>query len=405
MSIREDLIAIGVAESTWAVAMRISLKRQPVYLFTSTAAKQRSLDGDCRRACTKNSFSFLLPAALLSLAAQVSAHGFLATVTINGKAYNGPKPGQPASASAKSAIRGVSSPDPNKGASNVALTCGPNAINAGLSASANPGDKLTFSWKGADMSNWPHNTGPMLTYMASCGEDTCDKFDDSKAKWFKIDQEGRKTTGNKDWIQQDLMNGGVATGSIPSTLAPGNYLLRHEIIALHLATSMGGAEFYPACIQLTVGGSQSGAPASSDLVSIPGAYKDSDPGIFDPSVFDTNAPYTFPGPKIAGFVSGSPSSGNSSNTGSGSGSGSTGSGSGSGSTGSGSGNTGPSSKPASSTGGTKKSCKIKKTKRSADNTTAPSTDSEDDALLKVREARPYHVSRVMRRMAFGETSR
>jgi hypothetical protein len=344
------------------------------------------------------SFSFLLPAAtLLSLAAQVSAHGFLAQVTINGKAYNGPKPGQPASASAKSAIRGVSSPDPNKGASNPALTCGPDAVKAGLVASAMPGDKLTFSWKGADMSNWPHNTGPMLTYMASCGDDTCDKFDDSQAKWFKIDQDGRKTTGNKDWIQQDLMNGGVATGSIPTTLAPGNYLLRHEIIALHLATSMGGAEFYPGCIQLSVGGSQTGKPASSDLVSIPGAYKDSDPGIFDPSVFDTNAPYTFPGPKIAGFVSGTPSSGDSGNTGS-TGSGTSGSGSGS----SGASGTG-SAKPATSTGGTKKTCKIKKSKRSVDNSTTTDGDSADENLLKVREARPYHVSRVMRRMAFGES--
>jgi hypothetical protein len=148
------------------------------------------------------SFSVLLP--VLALAAQVTAHGFLSQVTINGKAYNGPKPGQPASASATSAIRGVSSPDPNKGASNVALTCGPDAVNGGLVASAMPGDKLTFSWKGADGSNWPHNTGPMLTYMASCGSTTCDKFDDSQAKWFKISQDGRETTGQKNWMQQEL---------------------------------------------------------------------------------------------------------------------------------------------------------------------------------------------------------
>lgn len=70
--------------------------------------------------------------------------------------------------------------------------------------------------------------------------------------------------------------------TLPNDLAPGGYLIRHEIIALHLATSMGGAEFYPMCTQVTIGGSGSGAP--SQTVSFPGAYSDSDPGIYDPTV-------------------------------------------------------------------------------------------------------------------------
>ena len=115
-----------------------------------------------------------------------------------------------------------------------------------------------------------------------------------------------------------VVTGAVATASLPKTLAAGSYLLRHEIIALHLATSLGGAEFYPACAQIQVGGSETGAPTSDELVSIPGAYHDDDPGIFDPQVFDTSAPYTFPGPPIASFVgattSGTSSSGNSSTT-------------------------------------------------------------------------------------------
>jgi hypothetical protein len=72
--------------------------------------------------------------------------------------------------------------------------------------------------------------------------------------------------------------------NVPSTLMPGNYLIRHEIIALHLATAMGGAEFYPSCTQLRVGGNQTGGPADNELVSLPGAYNDNDPGIFDPQV-------------------------------------------------------------------------------------------------------------------------
>ena len=170
------------------------------------------------------------------------------------------------------------------------------------------------------------------------------------------------------------MTGGVATATIPDTLAPGNYLIRHEIIALHLATSFNGAEFYPSCTQLQVGGSQTGGPKDSELVSLPGAYSDNDPGIFDPDVFNAGAPYTFPGPPIASFVTGSadgtvsPGTGNSTTP------------------------TSAQAPAASQTGssgsssGSSKSCKIKKRAASQDNT------------LFVR---PRHVSRIMRRLGFS----
>ena len=98
--------------------------------------------------------------------------------------------------------------------------------------------------------------------------------------------------------------GAVANVTIPSNLAPGNYMIRHEIIALHLAPTMGGAEFYEGCAQLKVGGSQTGQPKASDLVSLPGAYKDDDPGIFV-NIFNSNfKTYSFPGPPIATFITG-----------------------------------------------------------------------------------------------------
>lgn len=151
--------------------------------------------------------------------------------------------------------------------------------------------------------------------MASCGSTTCDKFDQTSAQWFKIDQVGRKPN-SADWVQIDLFNGGAASVQVPENIASGNYLMRHEIIALHLATSFNGAEFYPGCIQLSVGGSGNGVPRDSDLVKLPGAYSDNDPGIFDPNVFDSSAPYQFPGPPVATLVpgQGSPSSSNSSSS-------------------------------------------------------------------------------------------
>lgn len=224
----------------------------------------------------------------------------------------------------------------------------------------------------------------MLTYMASCGSTTCDKFDDTQAKWFKISEDGKTPGDNSTWLQQRLsvsspsslptqtnciaVNGGVANSTIPSNLAPGNYLLRHEIIALHLATSLGGAEFYPACAQITVGGSQSGAPSASDLVSIPGAYSDNDPGIFDPNVFTPDAPYVFPGPPIASFITGSSSSG-------------------SGSTASTAGAASPTTTgAATASSASGKTCRIQK--RAVNN---------DEVDLFV--VRPRHLSRIMRRLA------
>jgi hypothetical protein len=34
---------------------------------------------------------------------------------------------------------------------------------------------------------------------------------------------------------------------IPEDIAPGDYLLRAEVIALHVASSSGGAQFYMSC--------------------------------------------------------------------------------------------------------------------------------------------------------------
>jgi len=98
---------------------------------------------------------------------------------------------------------------------------------------------------------------------------------------------------------------------IPTDLAPGDYLLRAEAIALHSAAGVGGAQFYVTCFQLTVTGSGSSAPAG---VSFPGAYKATgtfiyndmkqesyqshlDPGI-QINIYQKLTSYTAPGPAI-----------------------------------------------------------------------------------------------------------
>ncbi|KAK0444202.1 glycoside hydrolase family 61 protein [Desarmillaria tabescens] len=234
--------------------------------------------------------SFFLP---FLAASYVAAHGYVQKVTIDGTEYTGPAVG---SGSTDGITREVSTQDPIKGATNSDLTCGPGALAASKVADANPGSSISFLWTGASGSPWPHNVGPMMTYMTNCGDQSSADYDPTGTEWFKIEEAGR--TSNGTWAQAALMNGVAAEVTIPSNLAAGNYLIRHEIIALQNGQAEGGAEFYASCTQLKVGGSGTGTPPSSDLVQLPGAYSDTDPGILVDVYSNTNAAYTFPGPAV-----------------------------------------------------------------------------------------------------------
>lgn len=65
--------------------------------------------------------------------------------------------------------------------------------------------------------------------------------------------------------------------NIPQCVAPGDYLLRVEVLALHSANKPNQAQFYQSCAQVNIAGS--GTLVPSQTVSFPGAYKQSDPGI------------------------------------------------------------------------------------------------------------------------------
>lgn len=81
---------------------------------------------------------------------------------------------------------------------------------------------------------------------------------------------------------------------IPKDLAPGDYLLRAEAIALHAAGSEGGAQFYMTCYQISVSGD---GTATAETVSIPGAYKAADPGI-EINIYQAMTEYVAPGPAV-----------------------------------------------------------------------------------------------------------
>ncbi|THH14080.1 hypothetical protein EW146_g6215 [Bondarzewia mesenterica] len=238
----------------------------------------------------------IAPALLALLAAlpRAAAHGYLASVTIDGTVYQGNVPG---GKTAASPIRQVSDISPVKGADNPDINCGLSAQLASQVASANPGSKIDFLWSDIG-ANWPHNTGPVMAYMAKC-EGTCDQYNSTNAQWFKIDELGKKPDGST-WYQADIMNGQTVSVTLSNDLAAGDYLIRHELIALQLAVSLGGAEFYPACTQVRISGSASGQP--NQTVTFPGAYNDNDPGIFDPNVYEAGSVYVFPGPPVSNLA-------------------------------------------------------------------------------------------------------
>ncbi|KAJ7474840.1 glycosyl hydrolase family 61-domain-containing protein [Mycena latifolia] len=221
--------------------------------------------------------------AILLLVSHASAHGFVSQISINGEIYKGNVPSlsaDPSMKSIKSIIRQISDPSPVKGATNPGVNCGNGSQ---LAATVQPGDTLSFFRLSADLSSpWPHNVGPMMTYLAKCPDKDCTTFDSSTAQWLKLKEEGHILGNAKgDWVQNllYLKKTVPANATLPSNLAPGAYLIRHEIIALQVGGKVydpsnvhSGTEFYPSCAQIVVGGTETGAPAANELVYLPGVY-------------------------------------------------------------------------------------------------------------------------------------
>jgi hypothetical protein len=77
-----------------------------------------------------------------------------------------------------------------------------------------------------------------MVYMAKC-PGSCDSFDGAGKVWFKIDHQGlvSGTQNAGKWAGDTILDTLLWTSTIPATLAPGNYLIRHELLALHQANN------------------------------------------------------------------------------------------------------------------------------------------------------------------------
>ncbi|KAI0143417.1 carbohydrate-binding module family 1 protein [Xylariaceae sp. FL1272] len=141
--------------------------------------------------------------------------------------------------------------------------------------------------------------GPLQVYMAKV--DDASTAVGADASWFKVFADtwasnSASSVGSGDyWGVKDLNSCcGLMDVQIPSDIAPGDYLLRAEVIALHVAGGTNGAQFYMSCYQLTVTGSGSASPSG---VSLPGAYSASDPGILI-NIYQSLSTYEAPGPTV-----------------------------------------------------------------------------------------------------------
>ncbi|KIP10563.1 carbohydrate-binding module family 1 protein [Phlebiopsis gigantea 11061_1 CR5-6] len=241
-------------------------------------------------------FSTLLALASTALPT-VLAHGGVLSYSNAGNWYQGWSPYN--TPTGQTTIqRPWSSYNPIQDATDPTIACNDDGTSGALQLTATvaAGSKITAYWNQV----WPHAIGPMLTYLAQCPGSTCTGVNASTLKWFKIDEAGllSGTIYSGTWGDgQMIADNSSWTSTIPASVPSGNYLIRFETIALH---SMP-AQFYPECAQITITGGGSLAPTAAELVSFPGAYSNTDPGVnidVYSNAAQTQTTYVIPGPPL-----------------------------------------------------------------------------------------------------------
>lgn len=141
-----------------------------------------------------------------------------------------------------------------------------------------------------------YKKGPIIDYIANCG-DSCETVDKSSLEWVKVQAEGLVdgSSAPGTWASDTLIaNGNRWVVTIPESLAAGNYVVRHEIIALHSAGQENGAQNYPQCVNIQVTGGGSDSPSGVLGTEL---YKADDAGILF-NIYQTLDSYPMPGPEL-----------------------------------------------------------------------------------------------------------
>ncbi|KAF9051860.1 endoglucanase II [Panaeolus papilionaceus] len=138
-----------------------------------------------------------------------------------------------------------------------------------------------------------YHAGVLNVYMAKAPS-SVNGWDGSGQVWFKVHEIGPKLGGGSiSWPTDNQSN---FSFTIPSSLSSGEYLVRIEHIALHSASSFGGAQFYISCAQVKVTNGGSGNPGPK--VAIPGVYNGRESGIMINIYYPIPTSYQQPGPAV-----------------------------------------------------------------------------------------------------------
>ncbi|KAL4740387.1 glycosyl hydrolase family 61-domain-containing protein [Aspergillus similis] len=239
-----------------------------------------------------------LIAFLLGTAGPAVGHGYVTSINVDGTTYGGylvdtyyyePNPPGLIAWSTTATDTGYVGP---AAYASPDIVCHRGAEPGTLSAETSPGSSVTLYW-----STWPEDHhGPVVTYLANCNGD-CASVDKTALEFFKIDARGLidNSAVPGTWASDELIAANFSwTVIIPPDIASGNYVLRHEIIALHGAVNKDGAQNYPQCINLKVTGSGTASPSGTFGTEL---YKDTDTGIHI-NIWNTISSYVIPGPAL-----------------------------------------------------------------------------------------------------------
>ena len=233
----------------------------------------------------------LSKATLLFCATYVAAHGIVSDLKLGSTWYKGSNPFQdpyqnPVPKRIVWSFFGAGN-GPVEDVSSSGLVCNKGASPAQLKAPINAGEQITFYW-----TEWPSShKGPVMTYLAKC-PGSCASADPTQLSFFKIDHSGYE---NGVWGAEKLIaNNNSWTVTIPSDISSGEYMVRHELLALHSANNLNGAQFYPMCANLVI---SSGGSSNPSGVKFPGAYSATDPGVYVNIYYNFNS-YVIPGPAV-----------------------------------------------------------------------------------------------------------
>lgn len=179
--------------------------------------------------------------------------------------------------------------EPNSfGTSDIA--CHKSATAGSTEIPVTAGSTVKVTWN-----TWPDtHHGPVIDYLAKCSG-ACTSASAGSLNFFKIQQSGLIDGSSPPgkWASDNLIAAGNSWNiKIPSSIAAGSYVLRHEIIALHSAGNANGAQAYPSCINLKVSGGGSSSPSGTPGSSL---YKSNDPGILI-NIYQKLSSYVIPGP-------------------------------------------------------------------------------------------------------------